>query len=139
MTTHHSDLPLLTTDADVLARIRHQVGRASAHRQLWILFVDGDDRQAPVVMPVAEMPAEPGPGTTAGLTAVLSGFGDELATDRGPGSVILAWERRGPDDVVDADRAWALALTETCRQAGIALRGTFLSTPGGVRPLAGAS
>jgi hypothetical protein len=132
MTASPVDLPPLTTDEEVLARVRTVVGAART-RQLWILFVDGDGRQSPVVVPIADVPHRPEPRGLAGLTRVLRGLRGELVTDRGPGAVIVARERPGGDTVLDADREWAAALAETCRTAGVALRATVLSTPGGVR------
>jgi hypothetical protein len=126
MTASPVDLPPLTTDEEVLARVRSVVGAART-RRLWILFVDGDGRQSPVVVPIADVPRPDA------LGLVLRGLRAELVTDRGPGAVIVARERLGADTVLDADREWAAALAEVCRTAGVALRATVLSTPGGVR------
>ncbi|MFC4948944.1 hypothetical protein [Pseudonocardia sp. GCM10023141] len=130
-----SDAPPLHTDADVLERVRQIVGPAIAASQLWIMFVDGDGRQAPVVMPVSDVPRHPPTGLLAGLTGVIGGLHRELITDRGSGSVILTYERVGPDAVQPADREWAAALIGCCERAGMALRGIFLSTRAGVRRL----
>ena len=126
MTASPVDLPPLTTDEEVLARVRSVVG-APRTRRLWILFVDGDGRQSSVVVPIADVPRPDA------LGRVLRGLRAELMTDRGPGAVIVARERLGADTVLDADREWAAALAEVCRTAGVALRATVLSTPGGVR------
>jgi hypothetical protein len=132
MTTSPVDLPPLTTDEEVLARVRLLVGTACAH-QLWIMFVDGDGRQSPVIVPIADLPRRPDHRGLAGLARVLRGLRDELATERGPGAVIVTRERTGDDAVLAADREWAAALADVCRTAGVALRATFLSTPSGVR------
>lgn len=132
--TRPTDLPLLRTDDDGFARVRDLVGAAIVDRRLWLMFVDGDGRQAPVVMPVDGMPVAPDPGLLHGLAEVLGGFGPDLATDRA-GSVILTCERLGPDEVLANDVAWADALRRTCRDAGVEVRGLFLSTRGGVRRL----
>jgi hypothetical protein len=66
---HSADAPLLLTDADVLARVQALVGRAITDRQLWIMFVDGDNRQAPVVMPVSDMPRHPPPACSTAWPA----------------------------------------------------------------------
>lgn len=131
-----ADAPLLLTDADVLARVQALVGRAITDRQLWIMFVDGDNRQAPVVMPVSDMPRHPPTGLLDGLAGVLRGVYGDLATDLGPGSVILTLERRGPAHTHPQDRAWAEALVRTCRSIDVGLRGVFLSSDTGVRRLA---
>jgi hypothetical protein len=132
MTASPVDLPPLTTDEEVLARVRTLVGAAAAE-QLWILFVDGDGRQSPVLVPIAGVPRRPEPRGLAGLARVLRGLRHELVTERGPGAVVVTRERTGADTVLEADREWAAALAEVCRSAGVALRATVLSTPGGVR------
>jgi hypothetical protein len=130
-----TDAPPLHTDADVLRRVEQLVGPATAGRQLWIMFLDGDGRQAPVVVPVSDLPRRPQHGPLDGLSRILAGLRDDLATDAGPGAVVLTFERIGTDTVLPADREWAAALTTACGRAGIALRGLFLSTAGGVRGL----
>lgn len=134
MTTPPVDLPPLTTEEEVLARVRALVGPARAQR-LWVLFVDGDGRQARAVVPISGLPRRPERARLAGLTRILGGLRGELRTDRGRGAVILAWERTGDDSVLPADREWAGELAVVCRVAEVALRGVYLSTPGGVQRL----
>lgn len=129
------DAPALRTDADVLDRVRGLVGPAVTDRQLWIMLVDGDDRQAPVVMPISDVPRRPEATRLSSLAAILEPLGADLVTARGPGSVILTLERCGLDAILPTDREWAGALTTMCEHAGMRLRGIFLSTTGGVRPL----
>ena len=131
-----TDAPTLLTDADVLARVGALVGAACVDRQLWLMFVDGDDRQTPVVMPVSDIPHRPLPHLLRGLTEVLRGLRDDLATDLGAGSVILTLERRGPDRPTPRDREWSAALVRVCRAAEIGLRGVFLSSDAGVHRMA---
>jgi len=128
-----ADAPLLLTDADVLRRVTDLIGTASAVRQLWVMFVDGDCRQTPVIMPISDIPEHPEVGPLDGLALVLAGLRGELTTDLGPGSVILTLERLGPDAVLPADREWRRALALTCDRAEMGMRGLFLSTDAGVR------
>lgn len=130
----HTAAPLLT-DADVHERVRALVGPATTDRQLWIMFVDGDNRQSPVLMPISQIPREPEPRTLRNLGKVLAGVCPDLATDAGPGSVILTLERQGLDGVLPTDRVWGDALSKTCAQAEVTLRGIYLSTERGVRRL----
>ena len=125
MTDH---LPPLLTDDDVTRRVADLVGPAARDRTLWLLFVDGDDRQAPVAMPVEDMPGLPDDVVPA-LGRVVLGFLPQLATAAGPGSVMFVRERLGPDEVIAADVAWADALTAMCREFAIPMRGIHLSTP----------
>ena len=46
------DLPPLLTAEDVTRRVAMLIGTAISDGTLWLLFVDGDDRQAPVVVPI---------------------------------------------------------------------------------------
>lgn len=130
-----ADAPLLLTDADVLERVEQLVGRAAAARQLWVMFVDGDGRQTPVVMPISDIPLAPETRVIENLAAILAGSCSDLATDMGRGSAILTLERIGRDAVLAGDRRWAAALREACDRAGVPLRGVCLSTSGGVHRL----
>ena len=120
--------PPLRTDDDVDRRVAALVGPAARDDTLWLLFVDGDDRQAPVMMPVEELSGPPDPELVTALGEVLDGVLPGLATDSGTGSVVFVRERFGPDDVLPADRVWAEALLTMCRTFGIRTRGVHLST-----------
>lgn len=133
--TSVNDAPPLRTDADVLERVRSLVGDAITNRQLWLMFVDGDDRQAPVVLPISDVPRYPHKELLGNLAEIIAGLRDQLRTDRGPGSVILTVERFGSDEITAIDGEWASALRACCLRAQVALRGIFLSTRCGVRPL----
>jgi hypothetical protein len=133
MTTPSVDLPPLTTDEEVFARIGTIVAPVCAQR-LWLLFVDGDGRQAPAVVPISGLPLRPD-RHLVGLARILGGLRDELLTDRGGGAVILAWERPGSEEVLPADHEWAEELMGMCRTVDVPLRGVFLRTPGGVQRL----
>jgi len=133
--TNFAEAPPLMTDAAVLVRVEQLVGPAAADRRLWIMWVDGDGRQAPVVVPIDGIPRHPDPSQLDGLAEVLAGLRDELTTELGPCSVILTLERLGLDGVLPGDHTWAAALAEVCERAGTPLRGTFLATRGGVRRL----
>jgi hypothetical protein len=127
-----ANAPLLLTDADVLQRVEQLVGRATVARQLWVMFVDGDGKQAPVIMPISDLPLRPEARVIDNLAAVLAGMCADLTTEVGSGTVILTLERIGRDAVLPVDRQWAAALREACDRAGAALRGVYLSTSGGV-------
>lgn len=120
--------PPLRTNDDVARRVAALVGPAIRDDTLWLLFVDGNDRQAPVVMPVEELSGPPDDEMVTAMGDVLEGFLPDLATAAGAGSVVFVRERLGPDDVLPADCAWADALVRMCRKRGIRLRGVHLST-----------
>jgi hypothetical protein len=122
--------PPLRTDDDVARRVAALIGRATRDDTLWLLFVDGDDRQTPVVMPVEEASGPPDREMDMALGNVLEGVLPDLATAAGVGSVVFVRERLGPDFVLPADRAWAEALATMCREREIRSRGVHLSTRG---------
>jgi len=122
--------PPLRTDDDVARRVAALIGRATRDDTLWLLFVDGDDRQTPVVMPVEGASGPPDREMVMALGNVLEGVLPDLATAAGAGSVVFVRERLGPDFVVPADRAWAEELATMCREREIRSRGVHLSTRG---------
>jgi hypothetical protein len=130
-----ADAPPLLTDADVLQRVEQLVGRAAVARQLWIMFVDGDGRQAPVIVPISDIPLRPDPRVIDDLATGLEDLCAELSADVGGGSVVFTLERLGRDAVLAGDRQWAAALQQACRRAGTSLRGVYLSTSGGVHQI----
>ena len=129
------DLPALLTDDDIRRRVESLVAPALRHGTLWLFFLDGDRRQAPVVVPVEDMPHLPDE-TVDALGEVLEEIVPDLATDTGPGSVVLVRERLGPGDVLGSDRTWARALATMCRARDVVLRGIYLVTPTDTRTLA---
>ncbi|HEY4006379.1 MAG TPA: hypothetical protein VGM60_14505 [Pseudonocardia sp.] len=135
----YSDAPPLRTDTEVLDRVRAIVGPAQAGRQLWVLLLDGDNRQLPAVIPISGPPRAPDRRALGSLARLLGGLRAELATSAGPGSVVFVLERAGSDTVLPGDLEWAGALRLAGRQAEVATRAVFLSTDAGVRPLAAAS
>ena len=88
------DAPPLRTDAEVLERVEQLVGRAASPSTLWLLLVDGDDRQTPAVMPIDDVPPWPD-GFVDGLAQVVAGIAPDLTTANGPGSVIFVREQIG--------------------------------------------
>lgn len=128
------DLPSLLTDDDIRRQVECLIAPALRDRTLWLLFLDGDQRQAPVIAPVEDLPPRPDDLVNR-LGDVLEGVLPDLATNMGPGSVVIVRERLGPDDVLAADRTWADALASMCRARDIALRGIYLVTPTDTRRL----
>ena len=73
--------PLLT-DADVHERVDALIGRATQDRSVWLLLVDGDRRQTPVVMPLEGSPLRLSAATGARLGS-LGVFSSTTAGTRG--------------------------------------------------------
>ncbi|WP_433798552.1 hypothetical protein [Actinomycetospora sp. CA-084318] len=125
------DLPPLLTDDDVRDRVESLVGAARADRTLWLVPIDGDRRQPPMLVPIEDVPYLPGDLVTS-LGTVIAGFLPALTTDAGPGSIVFVLERFGPATVHPADRDWAEALVAMCAARGVVQRGVFTATSAGV-------
>jgi hypothetical protein len=120
------DAPL-TTDEDVLHRAELLLGHA-IRRQLWLMFLDEHERQLPLLMPTY-VPRRPGPGHRENYARVLGVLVEDAEAD----SIVVAYERRGGDDLTVADRAWLALVRDACGQAAIPLRGPLLVHDGGIR------
>lgn len=130
--TPENAAPLLTDD-DVHARVAAIVGPATQDGCVWLMLVDGDRRQTPVVIPLEDSPRHPETHLVHGLRDMLAHLGDPFATPAGPGSCLFALERLGPPETGSADEEWARALHGAASGAGLGTVGVFLSTPDGVR------
>jgi hypothetical protein len=121
-----SKLVPLSTDALIQQRAAALIGKA-IRRQLWVMFLDGNDAQLPVLVPIDGMPTEPeGDGR---LSQALR----ELVDGVGAHSVILVLERYGGQELTASDVAWAGALHDAAASADIRLRAILLSHRHGVR------
>ena len=129
-----SDCPPLLTDDDIRQRVALMIGPALRDRTLWLFFLDGDRRQAPTVMPVEDV-TDLCDDLVDALGHVLEGFLPELATAAGQGSVVLVWERLGPDEVLPDDCVLVEALAMMCRARDLVLRGIYLVTRAATRRL----
>jgi len=110
----------LITDDDVLTRVTLLV-RNALRRQLWLMFLDGDDRQLPVLMPT-DVPANPGTADASNLARFIRGVNDDLDAT----SIVVSLERRGSDEISNDDRAWFRLVRDACAMAELRLRGPVL-------------
>jgi len=117
----------LITDDDVLTRVTLLV-RNALRRQLWLMFLDDDDRQLPVLMPT-DVPANPGTTDASNLARFIHGVNDDL----GARSIVVSLERRGSDVISDDDRAWFRLVRDACAMAELTLRGPVLVHTRGTR------
>jgi hypothetical protein len=119
------------TDADVLARVDAIIDPAARRdRTLWLFFLNPDDTQANVLMPIDDIPAYPGPDDAEGLFEMLG----DLTDPDGLGlSLVLTITRWGTTDLTESDRRWAATLSRGAAQAGTPVRMFCLATPEGVR------
>lgn len=117
----------LTTPVLIEERVRALIGRA-CRTQLWFLFLDENQVQLPVVMPIADLPADPN-DSVHDLARFISHTVDELAAR----SVIVVIERYASSGLTDTDLAWARGLHSAFDGAAVELGGILLSHNRGVR------
>ncbi len=127
----------ITTDHDIEERVAGLLQRA-IRRQWWTLYLDDDDLQRPVVMPMPGYPAHPHEpcGDEGTAAEVLANRLASVVAAIGAAKVIFVWERPGDDEFTAGDRAWAGALSAACRDAGVAVRAQLILHDNGVRWIA---
>ena len=127
----------LRTDDDVLRRVDLLLDEnARQLRSVLLLFLDADDVQLPVVVPIDDVPDRPDP-MLAGSACWL--IAEALAQHAGGGSAIVVLTRPGAVQPDDTDRRWSQLLLVAARQHRAPIRIICLATPGGVRWLSGGS
>jgi hypothetical protein len=106
ITLRTEDAPPIRTVDEARDRVAELIGPA-LHRQLWLMMLDANGDQLPVLIPVDGIPLRPEPGSSAPVAAAIT----ELLTIQAPGgSVILTLERPGSAALTAPDQAWALEL-----------------------------
>lgn len=126
-----ADLEPLTTDALIEQRVESLIGRAQ-NRQIWLLFLDQNHVQSPLVLPVSDIPVAPAADDLDNWCELIRGTTEAVDA----GDVVVVIERYASERLTDADRGWARMLNDGCRVAGVTLRAVALSHRRGVRLLA---
>jgi hypothetical protein len=129
MKPHYEDTVTqpLTSDDLIEARVSALVGRA-CRRQIWFLFVDTENMQLPLIIPVADPPTLPDAAVSQLAGNIASGV--EHLDAR---SVIVVLERYANAQFSTADKAWARALGSGFDAAGLPVRAVLVSHSRGVR------
>ena len=128
----HEDTTPVTTTGEARERVRELVGRAN-RRQLWLMLLDVNGRQLPLLIPVAGIPLRPEPGSVAPIAARLN----DILSDEAPGgSAILTLERPGSAALTAPDQAWAREL-ETSFGTVMRITGMFVAHDVGICRLRG--
>jgi hypothetical protein len=130
------DVPApLSTDEEILARIGLILDAdARQQRSLVVQFLDAQDRELPVVVPVDGIPRQPDGPTVTNLCWIISQVLDEHAPG---GSVVLTLTRPGSDEIGSEDRGWRDAIASAAADEGASIRLMCLGTRDGVRVLRG--
>ena len=117
----------LTTDEQVLDRAKLLLGTAM-RRQLWFMFLDGDNIQLPLLMPT-DVPRTPDNADPTQLARFIRGVVDTADA----AVIIVALERRGSDEITSDDRAWFQLVRQACVMIELPQRGPLLCHTRGVR------
>lgn len=118
----------LATDADVEKRVDALIGRAR-RRQLWMLFTDEGHIQTSDLVAIDDYPTSPLGGNAELLAARIGSWMSRTDAVH----VIFVWERHVGERFTPADRAWAKALADACRECGVSVRAQLISHRTGVR------
>jgi hypothetical protein len=121
----------LTSDALIEARVNALIGCANM-RQLWLLFLDSDDYQLPLVIPIDGLPRDPKRKHTSAVVRNVA----ELMNEIGAVALVIVVERDGPATLSPSDYQWAHQLAKACRSAGLGPRAILLSHRRGIRWIA---
>lgn len=120
----------LATDEALLERVRDLV-EGAYRQQLWFMFLDEDDRQLPLLVPL-DVPDRPGEDHSDPLGPFVAALVDEVR----PRSVVVVLERPGPDTLTHGDREWFAVVDRACGAVGVVRRGPILAHDDGFRWIA---
>jgi hypothetical protein len=99
---------------------------------LWLFFLDRDDVQSPVIVPVEDVPDDPEPELVGNLCWIIA----EVLGDTEPeGSVVITRTRPGRAEPDVHDRIWHGRLRDGAATHSARIRMMCLATPEGVLPL----
>lgn len=123
----------VVTDADVLARVAAIIEPAARRqRSLWLFFLERDNTQANLVVPIDDVPARPEGAVLANVCYVAS---ESVAQAPRVLSVIIALSRPGTIRRTESDRHILRALQHGAAKHATPVRMLVLATPEGVREL----
>jgi hypothetical protein len=97
-------------------------------RQLWLLFLDREERPLPLLLP-SDIPRRP----RVGDEERMARFVGEVAREIGAGAFVHVYERRGADSLGADDRAWLRLGATVAALTGLRHRGPVLLHDGGAR------
>jgi hypothetical protein len=123
------------TDPEVRDRVKQLIEPyVRLRHSLWLFFLDGNDVQLPVVVPINDVPDDPEPELVGNLCWIIA---EVLGENEPEGSVVITLTRPGPAVPDDADRIWHDRLRDGAAAHSARIRMMCLATPDGVVPLTG--
>ncbi len=109
--------PTLRTQTDLEDAWRHLMGPLGfSSPSLWFVLITADDELFPHVTQIDEAATPPSPDEVAGLADLMAELRDEFAPG---GRIAFLRSRPGRRGITAEDRAWARALYDVGRHAGI--------------------
>jgi hypothetical protein len=122
------------TDADVLARVDEVIEPAARReRALWLFFFYSDGTQAPVIVPLDDLPELPEEDDAELAFHMLRHFYG--LTEDDDLSFVLTICRDGTLELTESDRRWLRVLQWGIKEYAAPVRMLCLATPEGVRAL----
>lgn len=123
----------LSTDEEILARVGLILDAdARQQRGLVVQFLDAEDVELPVIVPIDGIPFQPDGPTVGNLCWIIA----QVLGEHAPGgSAVLTLTRPGDDEIDSGDRGWHEAITSAASGQGARIRLMCLGTRGGVRAL----
>jgi hypothetical protein len=119
------------TDPEVRKRVEQLIEPGVRLRHsLWLFFLDGNDVQLPVIVPIDDVPDDPDPELVGNLCWIIA----EVLGDN-EGSVVITLTRPGPAVTDGPDRVWHDRLRDAAAAHSARIRMMCLATPDGVVPL----
>ena len=113
---------LLTDPHDLDDRVR-QLIPCAIRRQLWVILLDEDDLQIPVMVPIGELPLRRREGDDEGLGDMLTLLSEEY----GAAAFVFVVERTGSSRLRDSDRNWLEFLSDLGVGRRFEVRAAYLS------------
>ena len=132
---------LVIADDEMLQRRLEHLLTSAIRRQLWITFLDGDDRETGVIMPCDDYPLRPDevwPHDELGdrpSAVILAHTFAGVMREFGFASLVAVWERPGDDTIQGPERRWASAFADALRHEGAVVRAQFLLHDAGMRQI----
>ncbi|MCU1529486.1 MAG: hypothetical protein JWP75_3249 [Frondihabitans sp.] len=123
----HDDIATLDSHEPLVSRSAldsraRQLVPCAVQRQLWLILLDDDQVQLPVMIPIGDLPLRCRSADGEGLQELLSGLDKEF----GVGSFVFIMERPGSAAVDETDRRWLRYLLHSCDDEPTSVRGVYL-------------
>lgn len=112
-----ADSPPITDVDGLRQRWRSLMGTGGfGRRSLWLIFLDADGVQLPIIMPIDDVPARPDRTLLDNLGEILR---QVRAADRHVAGVAMLLSRPGDDSATAADWTWVRELDRVLASAGM--------------------